>query len=151
MVFDADFYGIGAPLKQLFISRSHRIKDLVKGLLEDAVNDESRSDRLFLSYVRMLRDVNAALTKLGFPVRLSALKESDLQRGFLEFKADFFLPIKKDLKTKLTALVIWTQIRWVFQLIIYFLLTKNKIAANHIPPKSFHTSSDHSSKGVLRP
>ena len=112
MVFDSDIHRSldHAPrLKQLFISRSRRIKDLVQKLVEEATVDAEHLDRSFVSFERMIRDCNSALTKLGRPA-VSAMEESKLQQNFAEFK-DFFISIKKELKTKLTALVVWTQIR----------------------------------------
>ena len=117
MAFDADYHtssNQSVQLKQLFISRSRRIKDLVQRLVEEVtvVGNESHLDRSFLSYERVIHKCNAALTEFGFPSKVHAMDESKFHCDFSEFK-EFFLSIKKkDTKTKtLAALVVWTQIR----------------------------------------
>lgn len=100
-----------SPLKQLFISRSSKIKNLVKKLVEDVMEDPPNVERAFSSYERIIRDCNAALTNFGLPTSVPAMEQSKLQQDFSGFKEGFFKAVKKGKKVKLSALVVWTQIR----------------------------------------
>lgn len=97
-------------MKQLFISRSRRIKDLVQQLVEDVTVDTKNLERSFVSFERIMRDCNSALTKLGLPTNAKAIEESKLHQDFSGFE-QFFVSIEKEVKTSLTPLVLWTQIR----------------------------------------
>jgi hypothetical protein len=100
-----------SPLKQLFISRSSKIKNLVKKLVEDVMEDPPNVERAFSSYERIIRDCNAALTNFGLPTSVPAMEQSKLQQDFSGFKEGFFKGVKKGMKVRLSALVVWTQIR----------------------------------------
>ena len=114
MVFDADACCqsssiLNTPLKQLFMSRSHRIKDLVQRLVEEVQTVDSRFvERSFVSYERIMRDCNWALTNLGFPTPISATENFNRHCDFSVFKK-IYSSIKKG--TKLSPIVVWTQIR----------------------------------------
>jgi len=100
-----------SPLKQLFISRSSKIKNLVKKLVEDVMENPPNVERAFSSYERIMRDCNAALNSFRLPTSVPAIEQSKPQQDFSGFKEGFFKAVKKDMKVKLSALVVWTQIR----------------------------------------
>jgi len=111
MAIDADFHRGDSTLRQLFIARSRQIKDLVQTLVTGEIDvDQSRIERSFVTYARIVNKCDAAFKKVGKTSSLSAIIEQR-QRDFKDFKEDFFKSIKKEVKTKLSELVIWTQIR----------------------------------------
>ena len=120
MVYDGTFHKGDTKLKQLFISRSHRIKNLVQKLVDGempgvVMDDTSKMSTIatdFLTYERIIRDCNENLTRIGQPTSVSSMENAKQERDFSGFK-DFFISIKKEmrLKQKLSALVVWTQIR----------------------------------------
>lgn len=98
-------------LKQLFISRSSKIKNWVQRVVEAEMKDPLGVERDFFSYDRVLHDCNEALTGLGLHTKVPAMEKSKRGRDFSSFRDDFFEGIKKNLKVTVTALVVWTQIR----------------------------------------
>lgn len=111
MVCDADFHRDPTELRQLFVSRSNRIKDLVERLVqEESTVDQSNVDRSFLSYERVIRNCNAAFNRIGIQSALPATGSLQQPRDFADCE-DFFRDVKKEVKTTLSDLVIWAQIR----------------------------------------
>jgi len=113
MVFDVDFHDESKePLKQLFVSRSLRIKNLVQRIVLDGCKgSESKFKSVFRTYDRMIRECNESLIKLGQPTTVTKMEFAALERKFDDFEEQFFLNVKKEMKANLSALVLWTQIR----------------------------------------
>lgn len=113
MVYDVEFHDEGKePLKQLFVSRSIRIKNLVQGfVLDGCKGSETKCKSVFEAYDRMIRECKESLGKLGQPTTVTNMQYGALERKFDGFEAEFFPNVKKELKVNLSALVLWTQIR----------------------------------------
>ena len=114
MVYDVDFHDEGKePLKQLFVSRSPKIKNLVQRfVLDGCKGSEAKFDSVFETYDRMIRECNETLMiKLGQPTTVPKMEFAALERKFDGFEEQFFPSVKKELKVDLSPLVVWTQIR----------------------------------------
>lgn len=113
MVYDVDFHDEGKePLKQLFVSRSPKIKNLVQRfVLDGCKGSEAKFDSMFETYDRMIRECNETLIKLGQPTTVPKMDFAALERKFDGFEEQFFPSVKKELRVNLSPLVVWTQIR----------------------------------------
>lgn len=113
MVYDVDYHEERKePLKQLFVSRSSKIKNLVQGfVLDGCKGSEAKFESVFKTYDRMVRECNETLVKLGQSTTVAKMEFAALERKFDDFEEQFFPSAKKELKVNLSALVVWTQIR----------------------------------------